>query len=36
MALIDNEAGEIVIRVVYDGPPEAGKTTSLRVGDHVL
>jgi signal recognition particle receptor subunit beta len=30
MALIDSEAGEIVIRVVYDGPPEAGKTTSLR------
>jgi GTPase SAR1 family protein len=30
MALIDNEAGEIVIRLVYDGPPEAGKTTSLR------
>ena len=22
--------GEIVIRVVYDGPPEAGKTTSMR------
>lgn len=30
MALIDSDAGEIVIRVVYDGPPEAGKTTSLR------
>ncbi len=30
MALIDIEAGEIVIRLVYDGPPEAGKTTSLR------
>lgn len=30
MALIDTEAGEIVIRLVYDGPPEAGKTTSLR------
>jgi len=30
MALIDSEAGEIVIRLVYDGPPEAGKTTSLR------
>src|SRR3954470_24230341 len=30
MALIDNDAGEIVIRLVYDGPPEAGKTTSLR------
>jgi signal recognition particle receptor subunit beta len=30
MALIDSEASEIVIRLVYDGPPEAGKTTSLR------
>jgi signal recognition particle receptor subunit beta len=30
MAVIDSEAGEIVIRLVYDGPPEAGKTTSLR------
>jgi signal recognition particle receptor subunit beta len=30
MALIDSDAGEIVIRLVYDGPPEAGKTTSLR------
>jgi signal recognition particle receptor subunit beta len=30
MALIDSDASEIVIRVVYDGPPEAGKTTSLR------
>jgi len=30
MALIDSKANEIVIRLVYDGPPEAGKTTSLR------
>ena len=30
MAVIDSDAGEIVIRLVYDGPPEAGKTTSLR------
>ncbi|HET9622680.1 MAG TPA: hypothetical protein VFP84_15010, partial [Kofleriaceae bacterium] len=30
MALIDSEASEILIRLVYDGPPEAGKTTSLR------
>jgi signal recognition particle receptor subunit beta len=30
MAVIDRAAGEIVIRVVYDGPPEAGKTTSVR------
>ncbi|HEY0190675.1 MAG TPA: GTPase domain-containing protein, partial [Kofleriaceae bacterium] len=28
--MIDSDAGEIVIRLVYDGPPEAGKTTSLR------
>lgn len=30
MAVLDSDANEIVIRVVYDGPPEAGKTTSLR------
>src|SRR5262249_54071718 len=30
MALIDSEASEIGIRLGYDGPPEAGKTTSLR------
>lgn len=30
MAVLDGDASEIVIRVVYDGPPEAGKTTSLR------
>jgi len=30
MAVLDGDANEIVIRVVYDGPPEAGKTTSLR------
>ena len=30
MAVLDADASEIVIRVVYDGPPEAGKTTSLR------
>ncbi|HEX4417677.1 MAG TPA: GTPase domain-containing protein [Kofleriaceae bacterium] len=30
MAQLDSTAGEIVIRLVYDGPPEAGKTTSLR------
>jgi signal recognition particle receptor subunit beta len=30
MPIHDGDAGEIVIRVVYDGPPEAGKTTSLR------
>jgi hypothetical protein len=30
MAVLDGDASEIVIRVVYDGPPEAWKTTSLR------
>lgn len=30
MALLDPAREAIVIRVVYDGPPEAGKTTSLR------
>src|SRR5262245_57861088 len=30
MVLLDPETDEVVIRVVYDGPPEAGKTTSVR------
>ncbi|HET7436582.1 MAG TPA: GTPase domain-containing protein [Thermoanaerobaculia bacterium] len=30
MAVLDIERGAVVIRIVYDGPPEAGKTTSLR------
>jgi signal recognition particle receptor subunit beta len=30
VALLDAERNVVVIRVVYDGPPEAGKTTSLR------
>jgi signal recognition particle receptor subunit beta len=30
VALLDRERSLIVVRVVYDGPPEAGKTTSLR------
>lgn len=30
MAVLDVERNAIVIRIVYDGPPEAGKTTSLR------
>lgn len=30
MAVLDPTTNEIVIRVVYDGPPEAGKTTSVR------
>lgn len=30
MAILDASTNEIVIRVVYDGAPESGKTTSLR------
>ncbi|MET0386935.1 MAG: hypothetical protein ABW321_13295, partial [Polyangiales bacterium] len=30
MAVLDRERDVIVLRIVYDGPPEAGKTTSLR------
>ncbi len=30
MAILDVERNTVVIRIVYDGPPEAGKTTSLR------
>jgi signal recognition particle receptor subunit beta len=30
VAILDREREVIVIRVVYDGPPESGKTTSLR------
>jgi GTPase SAR1 family protein len=30
LALLDRERNLIVLRVVYDGPPKAGKTTSLR------
>jgi signal recognition particle receptor subunit beta len=30
VAVLDREREVVVIRVVYDGPPEAGKTTSLR------
>src|SRR5262245_20691924 len=30
MAVIATDVSEIVIRLVYDGPPDAGKTTSLR------
>jgi len=30
VAVLDRERDVIVIRVVYDGPPEAGKTTSLK------
>jgi signal recognition particle receptor subunit beta len=30
LAILDVERNAVVIRIVYDGPPEAGKTTSLR------
>ena len=30
MATVDTEREAVVIRIVFDGPPEAGKTTSLR------
>ncbi|HKU41917.1 MAG TPA: hypothetical protein VJR89_27355, partial [Polyangiales bacterium] len=30
MPIIDNKRGVLVVRLVYDGPPMSGKTTSLR------
>lgn len=30
MAIVDGDRDEIVIRILYDGPPRAGKTTSLK------
>src|SRR5262249_60432522 len=30
MAVLDTTENEIVLRVVYDGPPESGRRTSLR------
>jgi signal recognition particle receptor subunit beta len=30
MAVLDLDRNAVVIRIVYDGPPHAGKTTSLR------
>src|SRR6188472_2918680 len=30
MPTIDRERGVLVVRVVYDGPPLSGKTTTLR------
>ncbi len=30
MPLIDRRTDAVVLRIVYDGPPEAGKTTNLR------
>lgn len=36
MPIIDGDRDEIVIRIVYDGPPLAGKTTSLRTLTGIL
>jgi hypothetical protein len=30
LAALDRDRDEVVVRIVYDGPPTAGKTTSLR------
>jgi signal recognition particle receptor subunit beta len=30
VAIFDPERGAVVVRIVYDGPPRAGKTTSVR------
>lgn len=30
MATLDRESDQVVVRIVYDGPPTSGKTTSLR------
>lgn len=36
MAIVDGDRDEIVIRILYDGPPLAGKTTSLKALHQVL
>lgn len=36
MATLDPARDALVVRIVYDGPPEAGKTTSLRALAHSL
>ncbi|MEY3219949.1 MAG: hypothetical protein RIT27_1306 [Pseudomonadota bacterium] len=36
MALIDMENGVVRVRIVYDGLPQSGKTTTLRVLEHRL
>jgi len=36
MAVLDPERNAVVIRIVYDGPPHAGKTTSVRSLAHSL
>jgi len=30
MPLVDRRTNSVVLRIVYDGPPEAGKTTNLK------
>ncbi|HEX3757711.1 MAG TPA: ADP-ribosylation factor-like protein, partial [Kofleriaceae bacterium] len=30
MPIVDRRTNSVVLRIVYDGPPEAGKTTNLR------
>lgn len=36
MAIIDTERDVVVIRIVYDGPPAAGKTTSIHALRNIL
>lgn len=36
MAVLDQEQGTVVVRVVYDGPPMSGKTTSLKALSRTL
>ncbi|HEY0481722.1 MAG TPA: ADP-ribosylation factor-like protein [Kofleriaceae bacterium] len=31
MPIVDRRTNSVVLRIVYDGPPEAGKTTNLRM-----
>ena len=31
MPYIDRRSGEVILRIVYDGAPEAGKTTNVQV-----
>jgi len=36
MAIIDQERGVIVVRIIYDGPPFSGKTTSVQALSTIL
>lgn len=36
MAILDRKRGQVVVRIVYDGPAFAGKTTSLRTLSQAL